>query len=253
MRLERYGPDDGRVADARLALTDLERLAKLSDADRAALVQAEANHQAAAKIYLEESVYNRAIVLVQAAWESRQKILGPEHRKTLASENLLSNCLFSSNRFTECEPHYKHVLEARLALLGPEHIDVATSHNNLARNFYWQQHYTEAVDGHRKALAIRRKMLGDQASDTLSTIADLADALSELATEEERAEHLDAARPLLEEVLTLRIDPVWLERLSGNRRAAGPGRFRPALEIDPRATGRAGQGGPGACRRRQLV
>ncbi len=162
------------------------------------------NHQAAGKIYLEESVYGRAIVLVQAAWETRQKILGPEHRKTLVSENLLSNCLFSSYRYAECEPHYKHVLEARLALLGPEHIDVATSYNNLAKNFYWQQHYAEAVEGHRKAaLAIRRKTLGDQATDTLSSVADLADALSELATAEERAEHLDAARPLLDEAARL--------------------------------------------------
>ncbi len=205
LRIERYGDADGRVADVRLALADLDRFTKLSSDERQALRQADVDHQAAVKLYVDQSQYDRAFELVKPAWEARRTILGPEHRKALQSENLLANCLFSSDKYSQSEPHYQHVLQARLQLLGPDHSDVANSYNNLAKNCYWLHRYPEAIAGHRAALAIRQKALGDQSSDTQQSLADLADALSELATQEERADHLDAARPLRDEAPALRI------------------------------------------------
>ena len=206
LRIERYGADDGRVADARQAVEDIDRVKKLSDADRAKLVEADAAYLSGAKLYTDESKYEAAASAVRTSLAGRKAILGDEHRKTLQSENLLANCLYAQKKYVEAEPLYQHVLDVRKRLLGQEHADTGLSYSNLAKDFYNQRQYAPAVAQHRSALAIRRKALGSDAYDTRQSMVDLADALAALAGEEETAGHWDAARAARADVLALRVE-----------------------------------------------
>ncbi len=57
---ERYGEQDSRVTDGRLALADVERLAQLNPAEREQLGNADARHQAAANLYTDATNYDEA-------------------------------------------------------------------------------------------------------------------------------------------------------------------------------------------------
>ncbi len=206
LRSERYGADDGRVADARQAVEDIERLKKLSDSDRGKLSQADQSYQTAVKLYTEESKYEAAETAIRAALEARKAILGPEHRKTLQCENLLANCLYSQSKYADAEQFYRHALDVRMRMLGEEHADTALSHNNLAKSLYWQHKYEQAVADHRAALVVRRKVLGPEAIDTRQTMVDLAEALAAWAGEQEQAERWDPARSARQEVIALRTE-----------------------------------------------
>ena len=206
LRSERWGEQDARAVDARWALKDLDLIAKLSPDQRAALAKADADHAKAADLYVDSTKYEEARALVKPVWETRKKILGPEHRKTLLSENLLANCLYSLAKYGEAEPLYLHVLEQRLALLGPEHADTANSYNNVGGNYYNSGRYEQAVANHRTALAIRRKVLGNDNDDTKMSMVSLADALAAWAATQEQALRWDVARKAREEVVALRIE-----------------------------------------------
>ncbi len=206
LRIERYGADDGRVADARQAVEDIDRVKKLNDADRAKLVEADAAYLSGAKLYTDESKYEAAASAVRTSLAGRKAILGDEHRKTLQSENLLANCLYAQKKYAEAQPLYQHVLDVRKRLLGQEHADTGLSYSNLAKDFYNQRQYAPAVAHHRTALAIRRKALGSDAYETRQLMVDLADALAALAGEEETAGHWDEARAARADVLALRVE-----------------------------------------------
>ena len=49
----------------------------------------------------------------------------PNIAKRCTSENLLANCLYSSDKYADAEPLYQHVAETRLKILGPDHPDTA--------------------------------------------------------------------------------------------------------------------------------
>ena len=132
LRTERYGSQDWHVAEARLALEEMDQFAKLGKADRATLAKADESHQAASAAFANGSDYAGATANASLAWEERKAILGDENRKTLLSENLLANCLFQQAKYADAESHYQHEIEVQLRRLGPEHPDYATSLDNLA-------------------------------------------------------------------------------------------------------------------------
>ena len=116
LRIERYGADDGRVADARQAVEDIDRVKKLSDVERKKLAEADTAYLNAAKLYTDESKYEAAASAVRASLEGRKAILGDEHRKTLQCENLLANCLYAQRKYSEAEPLYQHVWTSASAI-----------------------------------------------------------------------------------------------------------------------------------------
>jgi Tetratricopeptide repeat len=71
-----------------------------------------------------EPLYKRAL-------EARERILGPEHRRTLASANNLAEFYRVRGRYGEAEPLYKRTLEASARVLGPEHPQTLASTDNL--------------------------------------------------------------------------------------------------------------------------
>ncbi len=113
LRTERYGDKDYRRPDARVALDDLELFSKLDAKKRAALAKIDDTAATADRLYYTESKNEPALVAGRTAWEGRKTLLGPDQRKSLSSENLVANCLYSLNHYDESEPLYLHVLAVR--------------------------------------------------------------------------------------------------------------------------------------------
>ena len=99
LRIERFGEQDYRVTDARIALDDIDRLSKFDPKKRAALAKADEAAQAAERLYYTESKYDAALAAARTAWDGRKATVGPRAQKTLTSENLLGNCLYSLNQY----------------------------------------------------------------------------------------------------------------------------------------------------------
>ncbi len=76
--------------------------------------------------------YAEAEPLARQTWESRQRVLGPEHSDTLDSLDTYAQSLGSLGRKSEAADLLQQCLKARQRILGPKHPDTLTTMNNLA-------------------------------------------------------------------------------------------------------------------------
>ena len=72
-----------------------------------------------------------ALPLYRRALESRERVLGPEHPKTLTSVNDLAVCIYALGDAAGALPLYRRVLESQERVLGPEHPTTQTLRRNL--------------------------------------------------------------------------------------------------------------------------
>jgi hypothetical protein len=63
---------------------------------------------------------------------SLQKVLGPEHPKTVTNLNNLTTLYADMGEYAKAEPLYEEALRIRQKVFGTEHLSTATSLNNLA-------------------------------------------------------------------------------------------------------------------------
>ena len=115
-----------------------------------------------------------AVDLSEIAMKTRKKILGQEHKKTLASMGMLSLAYGLGGRWKEAEELQVRVMETTKRVLGEEHPSTLTSMNNLALVLSSQGKYEEAERIHRQALALTEKVLGKEHPDTLTSVYCLA-------------------------------------------------------------------------------
>ena len=77
-------------------------------------------------------LYSKEYMYELAAFELRQKVLGPEHPDTLISMSNLAHTLDEQGKHVEAKVMQQQVLELRQKVLGPEHPDTLFSVSNLA-------------------------------------------------------------------------------------------------------------------------
>jgi tetratricopeptide (TPR) repeat protein len=126
-----YGPNHWRVTDARRALRDLDRLAKLTPAEQADLALARRLKTQGLSFYA-KAKYAEAKKLFQQTLDIHKRILGEEHSDTGTSYNNLALAVRGQGQYAAAEKLHRQALAIDLKVLGEEHPDTAICYNNLA-------------------------------------------------------------------------------------------------------------------------
>jgi tetratricopeptide (TPR) repeat protein/tRNA A-37 threonylcarbamoyl transferase component Bud32 len=114
--------------------------------------------------------------LARQTWQTRVRILGPNHRDTLDSMDTYASALQNLDRIDEAIGLFQDCLEARRRVLGPDHVDTLISMNNLAVIFTSHGRWSEAASLLRELLDVRRN--SGTESDHSRTAANLAATLN---------------------------------------------------------------------------
>jgi eukaryotic-like serine/threonine-protein kinase len=141
-------------------------------------------------------LYPEAEQELRTAYETRQRVLGPDNPDTLMTGFELANTFYNRGRYTEAEGLYREVLAARRRVLGDDDSQTLWSICNLAGALLAEERYNEAVPLLQEALAARRRTLGVDHSETLVVMNNLAAAYQNLGRYSE-------AEPLYREALAV--------------------------------------------------
>ena len=103
--------------------------------------------------------FEEAEAMNRRALKGREKVLGVEHRDTLASVNNLALAFQQQGKYEEAEAMHRRALEGREKVLGVEHPETLTSIYGLAYMLHQQQKYVLAKSMYERALAGFGKVL----------------------------------------------------------------------------------------------
>jgi CHAT domain-containing protein/Tfp pilus assembly protein PilF len=106
-----------------------------------------------------------------------RKVLGEEHRDTVAIYNNLAITLNYQGKAAEAAHLLDKALELTRKVFGEEHPETANSYNNLGTNLQDQGKAAEAAHLLLKALEIRRKVLGEEHPETANSYNNLSMSL----------------------------------------------------------------------------
>ncbi|KAJ4854222.1 tetratricopeptide repeat domain-containing protein [Trichoderma breve] len=104
----------------------------------------------------------------------RERILGPDHPRTLTSKSNLASIYRAQGRYTDAETTQKEVVDSYRNKFGPDHHLTLTSLNNLGSIYRLQGKLGEAETLQAQALVSLRMKLGGEHPDTLTCMNSLA-------------------------------------------------------------------------------
>jgi non-specific serine/threonine protein kinase/serine/threonine-protein kinase len=126
------------------------------------------------KVYDSLGLFAVSESLLQRAYDTRRRVLGPENPDTLNSMIALAWTLRHEGRYADAEKLQRETLEIRTRVLGPEHPETIASMGNLAVTLDDEGHYADAEKLQRQVLDFRRRILGLKNPDTVFSMNNLA-------------------------------------------------------------------------------
>ena len=136
--------------------------------DDAAGDASEAAHWAA-KYRAELGLYAQAEDQYRDVLAVRLRVLGADHRSTLATRHSIAWMMAERGNPAGAEAEYRDVLAATLPMLGADHRDTLTSRHEIARMMAAQGDHAGAEAEYRDVLAAKLRVLGVDHPDTLIT------------------------------------------------------------------------------------
>lgn len=112
--------------------------------------------------------------LSMKAWETRSKVLGPDHLDTIDSVTMAGRALLLQERWQEVEQLQLQVIQANVKVLGNEHPDTLASIAELATTYSWQWRPQAAQALQQQVVEMSRRVHGDEHPETLASAAHLA-------------------------------------------------------------------------------
>jgi eukaryotic-like serine/threonine-protein kinase len=143
---------------------------------------------------LDESA--KAIELYQKAWQTRAKLLGPDHLDTLMSMGNVAHGYKAAGKLDLALPIFEEALKLTKAKFGPNHPETFISMNDLAGCYRLAGKLDLALPIFEETLKLRKSKLGSDNPLTLTSMRNLADGYRS-------AGKLDLALPLYEDALKL--------------------------------------------------
>jgi CHAT domain-containing protein/tetratricopeptide (TPR) repeat protein len=196
LREKLYGVGHWRTADARRQLTDEERWARRSGAERRDLLEANRLIGKAVQLY-RQGKSGEALQPTLRAVEIRKKILGEAHPAYAESLNNLAMLHEDRRDHARAEPLLRQALKVYREALGQAHPSYATVLANLAALYDASGDHAKAEPLYQQALAIQGQTLGEGHLSYVSTLNNLA------VLYHDRGDHA-RAEPLLQQVLQVR-------------------------------------------------
>ncbi|UUU45176.1 FxSxx-COOH system tetratricopeptide repeat protein [Streptomyces sp. NBC_00162] len=139
-----------------------------------------------------------AVKAFQRALATRERVLGPDHPRTLVSRSNLAGAYWSAGDLVRAVPLFERTLEDSERVLGADHPDTLISGNNLAHAYESAGDLVRAVPLYERTLEDRVRVLGADHPGTLLSRDNLAGAY-------ESAGDLVRALPLYERTLRDRV------------------------------------------------
>jgi tetratricopeptide (TPR) repeat protein len=121
--------------------------------------------------------YDVAEQMARKSRRSREKMLGKEDERTLASTSLFAEVLLDQGRWDEAEKLFVQVMETFKTKLGADHPSTLTSMGNLASTYRDQGRWDEAEKLDEQVMETRKTKLGTDHPSTLTSMANLASTL----------------------------------------------------------------------------
>jgi tetratricopeptide (TPR) repeat protein/CHAT domain-containing protein len=180
------GAEHWRVADARLALEDLERRSRMTPAQRQRLGEASRLNEEARALY-GRGKSREAVQAAQQVLAIKKEALGERHPSYATSLNNLALLYDSMGDYGKAEPLHRQALDIRKEALGDKHPHYAESLNNLAMLYQEMGDYAKAERFLRQGLAIDKEALGERHPDyatSLDNLAALYDSMGDYAQAE---------------------------------------------------------------------
>jgi tetratricopeptide (TPR) repeat protein len=167
-----FGKGHYRATDARLALTNLERLSRLRTDERRRLKEAKQFLRQVLRLF-REGKSKSAIPMAERLAAIRKELLGDEHPSYVTSLNNLAVLYESTGEYAKAEPLYVHAKEIRKRILGEEHPHYVQSLNNLGLLYHSVGDYAKAEALLVLALEISERVLGEQHLDYAQSLNNL--------------------------------------------------------------------------------
>lgn len=104
------------------------------------------------------------------------RVLGVDHRYTLASRNDLARAYLQMGDLARAMPLLRKTLLGYEQILGDDHPDTLTARHNLAVAYYSAGKLSRAIPLLEQNLADRQRILGKDHPDTLMSLNNLAKA-----------------------------------------------------------------------------
>ncbi|MDX2039503.1 MAG: tetratricopeptide repeat protein [Isosphaeraceae bacterium] len=196
-RIESFASDWSRInaTDAALRLIDnailrpgAEEIAKrFSDQP---LVRATLSNSLGER-YRDLGLFEPAQPLLEAAVESRRRLLGPDAEETIESMAALANLLESRGKSDEALAMQREALERSRRALGPEHPSTIGIVANVGYLESERGEFDAAESHLREAVALFEKVKGENDATTFSVLSTLANVLDRRGESDEAAEILE--------------------------------------------------------------
>jgi CHAT domain-containing protein/tetratricopeptide (TPR) repeat protein len=162
-----------KVTDARIALEDVERLARLAPADRRRLAEAGQLNRQVRQLY-QQGKSREALPPALKVAQIRKEVLGERHPAYARSLQNLAELYQEQGDYAEAESLHRRALEIRKEVLGQNHHAYADSLIGLALLHQSRGEYTQAEPLYRQALEIHKQALGPWHPDYATSLSNLA-------------------------------------------------------------------------------
>jgi CHAT domain-containing protein/Flp pilus assembly protein TadD len=168
-----FGEEDYRVTNARLALANLERVARLTKKQRQQLAEVDELGDQVVELY-GQGKQKSAIPLARQVMAIRKDLLGDEHPDYAASLHNLGALYHFMGEYADAEPLYVQARDIWKRVVGEEHPSFAASLNSLAVLYRAMGEYAKAEPLYVQALEIRKRVLGEYHPDYALSVNNLA-------------------------------------------------------------------------------
>jgi non-specific serine/threonine protein kinase/serine/threonine-protein kinase len=130
--------------------------------------------QTMGEVYWSLGLYGQAEPLFQNAFETRRRLLGPEHPETLTSMDYLSRNLERQGQYSKAENLVRGSYDIRLRVLGPDDADTIASKRGIANLALVEGRPMEAGRLYQDVLDSLRRVRGSEHPDTLKAMYTLS-------------------------------------------------------------------------------
>jgi non-specific serine/threonine protein kinase/serine/threonine-protein kinase len=139
---------------------------------------------------------------IERALDIRRRVLGENHRDTLASMSRLAQLYMYQGDYDRAEPLLIRVMEIQRRLLGDKHADTLAAMKGLGDEYRLRGNYALAEPLLTKVVQVQQQVLGYEHPDTLDSMDGLA------SLQQDRGEYSQA-------------EPLFIKALDGRRRVLG--------------------------------
>jgi CHAT domain-containing protein len=184
LRAKVLGKDHWQTVDAGTAAKNAERLAALTDKERARLTEAAKLNLELHALY-DQGRYSEGLPLAVEVVRIRREVLGEKHPELAAGISWLAQFYLSLSRHTQAEPLFAEALKIYREVLGEKHPNYATALDRIATLYKAMGRYTKALyialgrfakaePLFVEALRIRRELLGEKHPGCAESMHNLA-------------------------------------------------------------------------------